>query len=616
MSLDLASMGLKCGLEIHQQLDTNKLFCECSSEQPTGHPSKTIMRRLRASAGESGEVDVASQSEMEKGKYFLYQTYPKCTCLVELDEEPIHEINDEALRLTVSVAKLFDCAIVDEMQVMRKTVVDGSNTSGFQRTALVGIGGKLNVGGKPIHIQTVCVEEEAAKIVERTAQYDVYDLSRLGIPLIEIATGPDITTVEQVRQVAEHIGMILRSTGKVKRGIGTIRQDLNVSIAGGARIEIKGAQDLRTLGLLTENEARRQYHLLTLKDDLKARNIRKPRPNPIDLSHVFMHTESKVLKKAFEDGGTVLGMRLAGMAGLLGMELAPNYRFGTECSGYAKIEAGVSGIFHSDELPSSSESPAVYGIEYSNVQSARRQLDIKRGDAFFLVAAQPERARKAIEAVCKRIRLAFEGVPGEVRKANEDGTTSFLRPMPGAARMYPETDSMLISIPDVGDATIELISEKAHRLEQSGLSKDLAKQLSKSPELEFYEYITAKYTTLEPLFVVKTLLLTPKEIETRLKLSPEKINHEELEKVLAAVAEKSISKEAAFEALVELCKNGKLNLHLFTQLSEPALEAMLKSIIADHPKMPFNALIGKAMEQLRGKADGKKIVDTLKRLTT
>ncbi|MEK6968299.1 MAG: Glu-tRNA(Gln) amidotransferase subunit GatE, partial [Nanoarchaeota archaeon] len=493
--MEWKELGLKCGLEIHQQLDTKKLFCSCSTQLPEGH-AKTFKRILRASAGEIGEIDVASLAEMEKGKFFIYQAFPKTTCLVELDEEPIHEINQEALKITVEVAKLINSTLVDEIQIMRKTVVDGSNTSGFQRTALIGTDGNITLGGKKITIQTVCIEEEAAKIVERTQEYDVYDLSRLGIPLVEIATGPDISSPAEARQVAEHLGMILRSTGKVKRGLGTIRQDINVSIEGGTRVEIKGAQELRMLSELVEKEAHRQYHLIQLKQDLLTRNIRKPQPNPIDVTNLMRSCDSKTLKKIIDNGGVVLGMRLPGMAGLLGMELYINYRFGSECAGYAKVEAGVAGIFHSDELPSSSASEPKYGISYGEVHAVKKMLDLKKGDAFFMVAGSPGSAKKAVEAVCKRIRLAFEKVPAEVRKANDDGSTTYLRPMPGAARMYPETDIGLIKVPDVGDVKIELIDQKIKRLESVGISKDLATQLAKSAEMSFFDFVLAKYPEL------------------------------------------------------------------------------------------------------------------------
>src|SRR3989338_3695922 len=197
--MDWKDLGLRSGIEIHQQLDTTKLFCDCKSEIPIIESSGKVKRYLRASAGEQGEVDVASLYEMEKGKYFEYITYPNLSCLVELDEEPIHEINQEALKIVLQVAKVLKAKIVDEIQIMRKTVVDGSNTSGFQRTALVARNGSLDVDGKKIGIQTVCLEEDSCMISERKEGEDIYNLSRLGIPLVEIATDPDMTDPAEVQ---------------------------------------------------------------------------------------------------------------------------------------------------------------------------------------------------------------------------------------------------------------------------------------------------------------------------------------------------------------------------------------------------------------------------------
>ena len=230
MGLDYKSLGLKCGIEIHQQLEGRKLFCSCKTEIRKGNPDFTVKRRLRAAAGEAGEIDIAARHEEEKGKEFIYHGYDDINCLVELDEEPPPPMNQEAIKTTLQVAKLLNAKIVDEIQVMRKTVVDGSNTSGFQRTALVAKDGFVKVGGKRIGIPTICLEEEACQIIERKKEYDVYNLSRLGIPLVEIATAPDIETPEECKEVAAKIGMVLRSVPGMKRGIGTIRQDVNVSI--------------------------------------------------------------------------------------------------------------------------------------------------------------------------------------------------------------------------------------------------------------------------------------------------------------------------------------------------------------------------------------------------
>jgi Glu-tRNA(Gln) amidotransferase subunit E-like FAD-binding protein len=273
-------LGLKIGIEIHQQLETHKLFCKCPSiiKKKDEKPDFIIKRRLRASAGEMGKVDAAAVHELEKGKYFVYHGYKDCTCLVELDEEPPREVNKEALQIAIQIAALLNAKIVDEVHFMRKIVIDGSNTSGFQRTALVATDGWVETSEGKISIPTILLEEEAAQIVERTEKYDIYNLSRQGIPLVEIGTGPDIKSPEGAKEAAEKIGMILRSTNKVRRGLGTIRQDVNLSIKGGARTEIKGFQEVKSIPLVIENEIKRQLQLTEKGEKVEA-SVRNAKPD-------------------------------------------------------------------------------------------------------------------------------------------------------------------------------------------------------------------------------------------------------------------------------------------------------------------------------------------------
>jgi len=275
MSPDYKKLGLKCGIEIHQQLDTtHKLFCSCPARMSDDEPCCEIRRRLSAVAGETGKVDAAARYESLLGRTFIYRIYDRETCLVETDEEPPHDINREALETALKISLMLGCEIPEEVHTMRKIVIDGSNTSGFQRTLMVGLNGKLETGKCEVGITNVCLEEDSAQIIEKRDDVTVYGLDRLGIPLVEIGTTPDIHTPEDARAVAERIGMILRSTGAVKRGLGTIRQDVNVSIEGGARIEIKGAQELRMIPKLVEKEARRQASILAIRDELRKRGFR------------------------------------------------------------------------------------------------------------------------------------------------------------------------------------------------------------------------------------------------------------------------------------------------------------------------------------------------------
>lgn len=276
--MNYKELGFKCGLEIHQQLEGKKLFCSCPTDIKKDKPDYTFTRKLRAAAGETGKVDQAAAYEMQKSKEFEYQAYYDTCCLVEQDEEPPHPVNKEALEAALIAAKLLNMKIVDSIQFMRKTVIDGSNVSGFQRTALIGYDGWLEVNGRKIGVDTLCLEEEAAQVVKRGKEKDVYNISRLGIPLLEIATAPDIESPEECKEVAGHIGMLLRSTGKCRRGIGSIRQDVNISINGGARTEIKGFQDYKNIPQVINHEIERQQKLIKEKKPVESA-VRKAEPD-------------------------------------------------------------------------------------------------------------------------------------------------------------------------------------------------------------------------------------------------------------------------------------------------------------------------------------------------
>lgn len=258
--LNYEKLKFKSGLEIHQQLDTNKLFCSCPSVLRSDEPDLLVKRKLHAVAGEKGEVDIAAQYQASLKKEFIYQFYKDNSCLIELDEEPPKEINQESLKIALQISILLNCKIFPIAQIMRKTVIDGSNTSGFQRTVLIARDGFIETSFGKVRIATICLEEDSARKISDDKNQVVYRLDRLGIPLIEIATAPDIKSPDQAKETALHIGEILRSC-RVKRGIGTIRQDVNVSILNGNRIEMKGMQDMKTFVRTIENEISRQKKL-------------------------------------------------------------------------------------------------------------------------------------------------------------------------------------------------------------------------------------------------------------------------------------------------------------------------------------------------------------------
>jgi len=490
---------MKIGLEIHQRLEGKRLFCRCSSVLAEGKdPAVVVDRRLHPVFSELGEIDRASLAEFEKSKIFEYQAFGDSNCLVELDEEPPFPLNRDALKAVVEIALHLNAKIADEVHVMRKIVIDGSNTAGFQRTAIVGFNGYLDTSGGRIDIPLVAIEEESAGIVETKHEKTVYRLDRLGIPLVEISTTPDIKDGKHLREVAEKIGLILRTTGKVARGLGTIRQDVNISTEKGARVEIKGAQDLKMLPLLVENEVMRQEGLVNIIGELKKRNAYGIKAKPVDVSDVFAATESKLIAKETEMGGVALAIRLPHHKGILGREIQPGRRYGTELSDYAK-HAGVKGIIHGDEDLSK------YRLSEREASEVRKRLSVSDGDCLVMVVAEKAKAEAALGKAIERANMDY--VPEETRRANPDGTTSYLRPLPGRARMYPETDvppviadEKFISETESGMA--ESYEEKRAKLEKL-LNKEMAGRIVRSRHLKLFEKLVGGGA--EPMLAATTI---------------------------------------------------------------------------------------------------------------
>ncbi len=605
---DLSALGLRCGIEIHQQLEGRKLFCACPAEMREDSPSFTIRRKLRAVAGEGGGIDIAAKQESERRRAFSYGGWPDSTCLVELDEMPPMPMSPSALRTVLQVAKMLEASVVDRIQIMRKTVVDGSNTSGFQRTALIAMAGQVVVGGKSIGIPTIVLEEDSARNIKEDRDGVTYALDRLGIPLIEMGTTPDIATPQEAKDVAETLGLLLRSTGGVKRGLGTIRQDVNVSIKGGTRVEIKGAQDLKSLPLLVQTEAYRQHHLLAIRNALRSRKVKSVDAEPRDLSGTLKLSGSKVIAGAIRSGGAVLGVRLQGFAGLLGREVQPGKRLGTELSDRAKVIAGVGGLFHSDELPK-------YGVTDHEVAAVRRALGCAEQDGFVLVADSKERCEKAMGAILARANETLTGVPAEVRRANPDCTTSYLRPMPGAERMYPETDlfPIVISKKELDGIPLpERIEQKAKRFEAMGLGKDLAELTARSERADLFEMFVGRYRSVKAAYLAEILMTAERTIrrEKNIEISPAE---EDFESLFGALDDGRIAKESVLAILSE---NRPVRdvLGKYQTMSDDELEKRVKAVVAANKGAPLGVLMGKAMAELRGKAPGEKVMALLKRL--
>jgi len=483
--LNYEKLGLKAGLEIHQQLnpEKGKLFCSCPSVLRNDEPDFIVERQLHVVAGEEGKVDVAAEYEAALGKKFIYQGYNDNVCLVELDEEPPHKINQEALKIALQIALLLNCKILPLSQIMRKTVIDGSNTSGFQRTVLIAKDGFVETDFGKVGIESVCLEEDAARIIERGKDKVIFRLDRLGIPLVEIATAPDIKNPEQAKEVALYLGNVLR-TCKVKRGIGTIRQDVNMSIkkSGGVRVEIKGVQEPRLIAKTIKSEIIRQLDLI-------------------------------------------------------------------------------------------------------------------------------EKGKKIIS---------------EVRKANKDGSTEFLRPMPGAARMYPETDLPLLKIPkkliDEAKKTLpKLKSEIEGELKQKGLNQEMINLILSKDKLEEFKQLLKIYKEKGNL-IAKILCLYPKEIATKEKIALEKVEtilEDNLILILNELKKGKILESHIKRIMQDIVKGKSFKEAIKFEKPEKLeeIEEKILKLIKEKPGLSEKAYMGLLMKDptIRGRISGREIMEILQK---
>lgn len=626
MSLNYEEIGLKVGLEIHCQLDTEKkLFCNCSTNLSTKPPSLKFIRRLRPTQSELGQIDPAALFEFKKGKLIIYEADFETCCLVEMDEEPPHELNKEALETALTIAFLLNAEPIEEIHVMRKVVIDGSNTTGFQRTAAIALNGFIQVENKKIPIEHVSLEEDAARKIEESGLTVNYRIDRLGIPLVEIATGPVITSPSEAQNVALTIGRILKATGKVKRGIGTIRQDLNVSIKNGALIEIKGVQKLELIEKVIEYEVNRQLSLIEIKNELKKRGLTTEliQNKIFDVTTILKETKSKVVKEGLAKGGVALAIKLPKFAGLLKKELIPGVRLGTEMVYRAMFAGKVKGLFHTDELPG-------YGISKDEVEKIIEKLALTKEDAAVIVVDLKEKAEEALKAVIERAKEAILGVPEETRAANPDGTTHYMRPRPGAARMYPETDIPPIQITEellskIKKSLPELPEEIINRLINIyGINFKLAQQLLDSGKLHLFEDLASK-VKVSPSFIATVLTETLKSLE-REGFEVEKITDEQIKETFKLINEGATAKESIEEIFKWLVKNENaspkdalINLGL-KMFSEEEIKKIILEIIHENPALvkandetAFKKLVGLAMSKLRGKADPKNVMKLVKK---
>ena len=616
-------LGVKVGLEIHQQLATNKkLFCNCTPIESDEY-TKKFQRKLRVSKSELGEFDPAALFESTKSKSIIYYANPQSSCLVEQDEEPPHELDNDAKKTALIISSILKSNIFSEIYPMRKTVIDGSNTTGFQRTMLISQGGFYKVGETKVGIQSICLEEDAAKILGDEGSVRKYGLERLGIPLVEIATEPFEVELDQIKKIALSLGRILRTTKKVRRGLGSIRQDVNVSIKeGGVVIEVKGVQQLEQLEKVVEYEAKRQHGLLLISKKLKEKNWEyNDEIDKKDVTELFSKCKSKIIQNAIKQNQKIFAVSFRNLAGIFGYSPYEGIRLGKEVAELVRF-FGIGGVFHSDELPN-------YGVEESDMHDLKENLKINDDDAFLILAAPEEKIYTVVNQIILRIEhIKNKGIPIDTRLATQAGETKFLRPRPGAARMYPETDipPIIITKKELGEiqknipkSWDESIREVQTKYE---INPQLAEQIFDSKYIELFENIVRKNKT-HPTFVASILCSSITNLE-RNGLDSGLLKNNDIIRTFELLEDGKIAKES-IEIIFENIMSGKsktteeaLKNASIEAVDDEELERIIENIveknheiIGSQKERAVGPLMGIAMKELRGKASGEMINNLL-----
>lgn len=634
MSLNLDKLNVKVGFEIHQQLNTStKLFCACDGKGSDDAYDFDFIRVLRPTKSELGDFDRAALFEHAKMSSIKYYSKIGYSCLVEADEEPPHNVNKEALETALLFSLALKSNIVDEIHVMRKLVIDGSNVSGFQRTMLVSTGGYLEVDNfQKVGVQGICLEEDAAKLISTTnPKFKEYGLDRLGTPLVEIALEPISGSPEEIVSVALTLGRLLRSSKRVTRGIGSIRQDVNISVNGGQVVEVKGVQQLSQLVKVLDYETKRQYGMIRIAEEFRNRNIEDSfiGDKVIDVTSLFVDSSSNVIKKILKTTDPVIKcIRLRKLRGLVGYEPVKDIRMGKELGEFVRF-FGLGGLFHSDELPN-------YGITAQEIDKIEKSLDITvgNGDAFIIIGGNRNKIDNLIDPLIKRIIQFKHGVIAETRAVTLDGTTIFSRPRPGSSRMYPETDIMPIPIePEIFDKLKDKIplpwNELIKRImKKYELNKKLSEQIFDSDYYDLFETIVSvrasSSSNLTPTFIASKLTEDIVSL-SRNNLDKSLLTDEMILEIFDRLEKELIAKESVILIFEKLMKGESVSVQEainslnLIKMDDTEFHSLLDKLFNDNINIikekgtnSMGVLMGKSMAILRGKVDGSKINDYLK----
>lgn len=618
-------LGLQCGLEIHQQLLTEKkLFCRCHAVLHRDEPSAVILRHMRPTLSELGEYDGTALMEFKTKKNVIYQLYNDTVCTYEMDDTPPFQLNHQALDIALEIGLLLNYSIVDEIHISRKQYLDGSIPTGFQRTGIVGVEGWIPYKNRKIHLIQLGLEEDACREISDVGHQIIFKTDRLSIPLVEVVTHPDIQTPTEAGEVARLIGRLLRSTGKVRRGLGSVRQDINVSIKGSTRIELKGVSKLQYIPKAVAHEARRQKALLDIRDELRLRGITEKtfQCEHKDVTSLLKHSRCKRLKEVLKNKGKIQGIALRGFAGIFDTPTQIGKTFSDEIAGRVKVIAcldvmpNIVSITHFGE----------FGLSGKEISQLEKLFDVKPTDTIILVWGCENDVKTAINEIKIRVVEATIGVPSETRQVFPDGTNDFERILPGPNRMYPDTDTPPTpisekSLENIKNGMPERLWECEKRLEALGLPKSLITSLSISRNLKLFDSIVQRLH-VDPMLVAVVLEETLKSLRRKGKFV-EMLSDTTLYQIFEMYREKKFSKEALPVILAFLADNPDKTIHNaivelgITPLSIEKLKKVVNEVVAKYSisetvGRPFKIIMGEVMKIARNRIDGKLVSDVVK----
>jgi glutamyl-tRNA(Gln) amidotransferase subunit E len=624
---DWKSLGLRSGVEIHQQLFTQrKLFCRCPAGLYSDHHDAQVLRHMRPTLSELGEYDGTALMEFKTKKEIVYLLNSKSVCTYEMDDTPPFEINRQAIDYAMEVALSLGCCIVGELHVIRKQYLDGSIPAGFQRTAIVGVDGGFPLGGRRVRITHVNIEEDACREVSDIGHRIVFRTDRLSMPLTEIVTAADMRTPEEVAQAVRLLGDAMRLTGKVRSGMGAARQDVNVSVEGGTRVEIKGVPSVKLIPALVGYEAIRQHILLSIRDAARKLGVHEDEGygrKSLITRQLDRYGADGLAGKALAEGAMFGAVRLPGFRDLLATQVGPGRSLLDEIRGRVRVVACLT----QEPYAVPFEQFKTFGLAGETTRKIRRYLRVRQNDGLLLVWGPEQDVHTAMEEICIRVREAAHGVPNETRQVLPGGVTDFERILPGPDRMYPDTDSPPLAIPDpwlerIRGMLVESLWDREESLRKLGTPEPKIRGLAKSSRLGLFRELTGKLG-VSPVFASVVLTEIMVNLERR-GVDVEAITGDHIAELFEAILAGRLYREAIVPVLTAMADKpddglvvilGRLEIRL---ASQDWAERQVDEILDCHPQPDtmdpearMRYWMGHCMRRLRGSYSGKGLLEIL-----